>query len=159
MRGWQIRKLGVGSGIFFDTLGFSKGTPGAFNDKYADMQLETNAEYRFNLFRLFGFWLRGALFTDMGNIWYRKNLTNTQPDAVFKFDKLYKDLAIASGFGVRVDFTYFILRFDLGYPIKDPRYGPDKDPITGFYSPQKNGWFIDNHWNKPTLQFAIGYPF
>ena len=159
MRGWQIRKLGIGSNIFFDTLGLSKGTPGSFNDKYADIQLETNMEYRFNLFRIFGFWLRGALFTDMGNIWYRSNLSGTAPDAVFAFNKLYKDLAIASGFGVRMDFTYFILRFDLGYPLKDPRFGPDKDPLTGFYSPRSGGWFVDNHWNKPTLQFAIGLPF
>jgi outer membrane protein insertion porin family len=159
MRGWQIRKLGIGSNIFFDTLGLAKGTPGAFNDKYADIQLELNAEYRFNLFRIFGFWLRGAAFTDMGNIWYRRNLSATVPDAVFRFNNLYKDLAISPGFGVRVDFTYFVIRFDLGYPIKDPRFGPDKDPITGFYSPRKDGWFVDNHWNKSTLQFAIGYPF
>ncbi len=159
MRGWQIRKLGIGSNIFFDTLGLSKGTPGAFNDKYADIRLEANMEYRFNLFRIFGFWLRGALFTDIGNIWFRQNQVNNAPDAVFSFNKLYKDIAIASGFGVRMDFTYFILRFDLGYPLKDPRYGPDKDPITGFYSTQKNGWFVKDHWNDPTLQFAIGYPF
>lgn len=159
MRGWQIRKLGIGSNIFFDTLGLANSTPGAFNDKYADVQLEANMEYRFNLFRIFGFWLRGAVFTDMGNIWYRKNVASTAPDAVFDISKFYKDLAISPGYGVRVDFTYFILRFDLGYPIKDPRYGPDKDPTTGFYSSHSNGWFVDNHWNKPSLQFAIGYPF
>jgi len=159
MRGWQIRKLGIGSSIFFDTLGYYKGSPGAFNDKYADIQMEANIEYRFNLFRLFGFWMRGALFTDVGNIWGRKNLINTQPDAVLMLDKLYKDIAVASGFGVRMDFSYFILRFDLGYPIKDPRYDPSKAPYTGFYSTSKYGWFVPGHWNDPTLQFAIGYPF
>ena len=159
MRGWQIRKLGIGSNVFFDTLGLANGTPGVYNDKYADIRLELNMEYRFNLFRIFGFWLRGAVFNDIGNIWYRKNQSASAPDAVFDVSKLYKDLAISPGFGVRVDFTYFILRFDLGYPFKDPRYGPDKDPKTGFYSPRQDGWFVDNHWNKPTLQFAIGYPF
>ena len=159
MRGWQIRKLGIGSSIFFDTLGYYKGSPGAFNDKYADIQMEANIEYRFNLFRLFGFWMRGALFTDVGNIWGRKNLINTQPDAVLMLDKLYKDIAVASGFGVRMDFSYFILRFDLGYPLKDPRYDPSKAPYTGFYSTSKYGWFVPGHWNDPTLQFAIGYPF
>ncbi len=159
MRGWQIRKLGIGSNIFFDTLGLSRGTPGAFNDKYADIQLETNMEYRFNLFRFFGFWMRGALFTDVGNIWYRENLVGSAPDAVLAWKKFYKDIAVDAGFGVRMDFTYFVLRFDLGYPIKDPRYDPGKTPETGFYSTKKYGWFVNDHWNKPTLQFAIGYPF
>jgi hypothetical protein len=71
-------------------------------------------------------------------------------------------LAIASGFGARVDFNYFLLRFDLGFPIKDPRYGPSNvgnSNIERFYSPRSGGWFVDNHWSKPVFQFAIGYPF
>lgn len=153
MRGWQIRKLGIGSNIFFDTL-----ANGAFNDKYADIQLEANMEYRFNMFRLFGFWIRGAAFTDIGNIWYRNDIDGQLPGAEFKFNNLYRDLAIATGAGVRIDFTYFLLRFDWGFPIKDPRYGSDKQN-TGFYSKNKYGWFVDGVWNKPAFQFAIGYPF
>jgi outer membrane protein insertion porin family len=159
MRGWQIRKLGIGSSIYFDTLGLYKGTPGEFNDKYADIQLETNFEYRFNLFRVFGFWLRGALFTDIGNIWYRQNQQKNVPNASFDFNNIYKDIAVSSGYGVRIDFSYFLLRFDMGYPIKDPRYGPDKAAYTGFYSDKQYGWFVTNVWDRPTLQFAIGYPF
>lgn len=153
MRGWQIRKLGIGSNVYFDTL-----QGGTFNDKYADMQFETNLEYRFNMFRLFGFWFRGAVFTDVGNIWFRNNLNGLLPGAEFRFDKLYKDLAISSGAGIRMDFSYFILRFDWGFPIKDPRYGPDKTS-TPFYSTSNYGWFVDGIWNKPTFQFGIGYPF
>jgi len=154
MRGWQIRKLGIGSNIYFDTL-----YNGSFNDKYADVQLETNLEYRFNMFRLFGFWFRGAVFTDVGNIWFRNDINGLLPGADLRFDKLYKDIAIASGAGIRMDFTYFILRFDWGLPIKDPRYGPDKGATTGFYSDTKYGWFVDDVWNRATFQFAIGYPF
>jgi len=153
MRGWQIRKLGIGSNIYFDTL-----ANGTFNDKYADMQLEANLEYRFNLFRLFGFWFRGAVFTDIGNIWFRNDLDGQLPGAEFKLSKLQQDIAISSGGGMRMDFTYFILRFDWGFPLKDPRYGPDKGS-TPFNSTSKNGWFVDGVWNKPTFQFAIGYPF
>jgi hypothetical protein len=58
-----------------------------------------------------------------------------------------------------MDFSYFVLRFDWGFPLKDPRYGPDKASTTGFNSSSKNGWFVDGVWNKPTFQFAIGYPF
>lgn len=153
MRGWQIRKLGIGSNIFFDTL-----ANGAFNDKYADMQLEANLEYRFNMFRLFGFWIKGAAFTDMGNIWFRNNINGQLPGSAFAFNTLYKDLAIASGAGIRIDFSFFLLRFDWGLPIKDPRYGEDK-LNTKFYSSRKDGWFVDGVWNKPSFQFAIGYPF
>ncbi|MGB4772205.1 MAG: BamA/TamA family outer membrane protein [Chitinophagaceae bacterium] len=154
MRGWQIRKLGIGSNIFLDTV-----ANGSFNDKYADVQLETNFEYRFNMFRLFGFWFRGAVFTDIGNIWFRNDVNGNFPGAELQLNKLYKDLAVASGAGVRMDFTYFLLRFDWGFPIKDPRYGPEKASSTGFSSTSKYGWFVDGVWNKPTFQFAIGYPF
>lgn len=154
MRGWQIRKLGIGSNIYLDTA-----ANGSFNDKYADVQLETNLEYRFNLFRMFGFWFRGALFTDIGNIWYRNDVNGDLPGAQLELNKFYKDLAVASGAGIRMDFTYFLLRFDWGFPLKDPRYGPDKASSSGFYSNSKYGWFVDGVWNKPTFQFAIGYPF
>lgn len=153
MRGWQIRKLGIGSNIFFDTL-----ANGAFNDKYADIQLEVNAEYRFKLVRFFGYWLRGAVFTDMGNIWFRNDINGDLPGAEFRLRNVYRDLAIATGTGVRIDFNYFLLRFDWGFPIKDPRYGPNKGN-TGFYSKNKYGWFVDGVWNRPSFQFAIGYPF
>lgn len=157
MRGWPLRKLGIGSNIFYDTV-----ASGTFNDKYADMQLEANLEYRFNLFQFYGFWMRGAVFTDIGNIWFRNELDGTLKNAGFKLNRLAKDLAIASGFGARVDFNYFLLRFDLGFPIKDPRYGPTNIGninIERFYAPSNGGWFVNNHWSKPVFQFAIGYPF
>ena len=157
MRGWAIRKLGIGSNVFYDTV-----AAGTFNDKYADMQLEGNIEYRFNLFQFYGFWMRGAAFTDIGNIWFRNDLNNTLKNAGFRLDRLGKEIAVASGFGARVDFSYFLLRFDLGFPIKDPRYGPDNKGnanIERFYSTSSGGWFVNNVWNKPTFQFAIGYPF
>jgi outer membrane protein assembly factor BamA len=53
MRGWQLRKLGIGSNIFYDTL-----ENGKFNDRYADIILEGNIEYRFDLFPIYGFWIR-----------------------------------------------------------------------------------------------------
>ena len=157
MRGWSIRKLGIGSNIFYDTV-----ANGRFNDKYADMQLEGNIEYRFNLFPFYGFWMRGAVFTDIGNIWFRDNVNSSLPGSGFKLSNLGRDLAIASGFGARIDFSYFLLRFDLGFPFKDPRYGPEKkgnSVAERFYTEKSGGWFVKNVWNKPTFQFAIGYPF
>jgi len=157
MRGWPIRKLGIGSNVFYDTV-----ANGRFNDKYADLQLEANLEWRFNLFPFYGFMMRGALFTDIGNIWFRNELNGTLKNAGIRLDRLGRDLAIASGLGARMDFNYFLLRFDLGFPVKDPRYGPDKKgnpALERFYSPNAGGWFTANVWNKPVFQFAIGYPF
>ena len=157
MRGWPIRKLGIGSNVFYDTV-----SNGSFNDKYADIQIEANVEYRFNLFPFYGFMMRGAVFTDAGNIWLRNDLDGGLKNAGLKFNRFGRDLAIASGFGARIDFNYFLLRFDLGFPVKDPRYSPDNkgNPnIERFYSKSYGGWFVDGVWHKPSFQFAIGYPF
>ena len=157
MRGWSIRKLGIGSNIFYDTV-----AAGTFNDKYADVKLEGNIEYRFDLFQFYGFWMRGALFTDVGNIWFKNDLDGTLKNAGLKLKNLGRDMAVASGLGARVDFNYFLLRFDLGFPVKDPRYGPlntGNANILRYYSTSNGGWFVENVWNKPTFQFALGYPF
>jgi hypothetical protein len=55
---------------------------------------------------------------------------------------------------VRVDFNFFLLRFDFGFPLKNPLYASDpaKDPMN-------DGWFVKDKWNKPTFQFGLGYPF
>jgi outer membrane protein assembly factor BamA len=94
MRGWAIRKLGIGSNVFYDTV-----AAGTFNDKYADVQLEANIEYRFNLFQFYGFWMRGAAFTDIGNIWFRNDLDNTLKNAGFRLNRLGKDIAVARSKG------------------------------------------------------------
>jgi outer membrane protein assembly factor BamA len=106
--------------------------------------------------------MRGAMFTDIGNIWFRNDLDGQLPMADLKLNRFYKDLAVSSGFGLRVDFSYFLLRFDLGFPLKDPRYGPyntGNPKAEQFYSPNKYSWFVKDVWYKPVFQFAIGYPF
>jgi outer membrane protein insertion porin family len=156
MRGWQLRKVGIGSNLFYDTV-----LNGKFTDKYADIKLEANMEYRFNMFQLFGWWVRGAAFVDAGNIWFRNTLNGALPNADLTLGRVYKDLAVDAGMGVRIDIKYFLLRFDFGFPVKDPRYGPyNTAPGTErFYSTSEYGWFVKSVWNKPTFQFAIGYPF
>lgn len=161
MRGWQLRKLGPGSSIFYDTLRVrtvSVDPPGIiekrFDDRYADIQLEGNVEYRFDIFQVYGYWMRGALFADMGNIWVRKSSAPELKYGVFKVDRLYPDLAVAGGAGLRMDFNFFLLRFDLGWRIKDPLYATDE-----YLSPQHDGWFVTSNMRRPTFQFGIGYPF
>ncbi len=163
MRGWQLRKLGPGSSIFYDTLRLRTVNPNPppatiekkYDDRYADLQLEGNIEYRFDLFPLYGYWLRAALFTDMGNIWLRKATQNTSLKyGEFNVSRLYQDIALDGGTGLRLDFKFFLLRFDLAWRLKDPLYASDS-----YNKSQNAGWFIKQNMNSPTFQFGIGYPF
>ncbi len=140
MRGWQIRQLGPGSSKLYANNNA---------DRYADMQLEGNIEYRFDLAVLFGIKLKSALFTDFGNIWYRNNQGDPNlDDAVFKLNKLYRDLAVDAGTSLRLDFNYFIIRFDWAYKLKDP-----------FYAEENKGWFHNMELFKGQFQLGINYPF
>ncbi len=138
MRAWSLRSLGPGA--FHDTIS------NAFPDKTGDIKIETNIELRFKLF-----WkLEGAVFTDIGNIWLiSKN--DDRVDAQFKINKFIEQLAIGSGIGTRLNFSYFIVRFDLGLKIYDPSEISNKR------------WVITQSDKKiinllnPTI--GIGYPF
>ncbi|MBX3253767.1 MAG: BamA/TamA family outer membrane protein [Chitinophagaceae bacterium] len=161
MRGWQLRKLGPGSSVFYDTVRFRTYTtdpPGViekrFDDRYADIQLEANVEYRFDIFPVYGYWLKGALFTDIGNVWIRRSDDPVFKYGVFDVSRIYRDIAVAGGTGLRLDFKFFLLRFDLGWRLKDPLYASD-----GYLYSEKDGWFVTRNMRRPTFQFGIGYPF
>jgi len=135
MRGWQLRSLGPGS--------FSDTTQVAFPDKTADLKLEFNTELRFKMF-----WkLEGALFTDIGNIWSISN-NDTRPDALFHFNNFVQQLAVNSGIGLRFNFSFFVLRLDMGLKLRDP-------------AKHSHPWVISSfRWIEllnPTI--GIGYPF
>lgn len=119
MRGWPVRGIGVGGQSLPPYVNNI-----LFNDRTGDIQLESNAEYRFNVAPMFSnaILFKMALFADIGNIW---NLKNTNADGSFdstqfKFENLYKQLAVASGVGFRFDFSYFLIRFDVGFRFKRP---------------------------------------
>ncbi|MFT3947969.1 MAG: BamA/TamA family outer membrane protein [Agriterribacter sp.] len=160
MRGWRLRKLGPGSSIFYDTLRVrSYDADGnliekRFDDRYADIQLEGNIEYRFDILPIYGYWLRGALFSDIGNVWIRKSEEPEFQYGVFRLNRLYADIAVAGGAGLRLDFRYFLLRFDLGWRLKDPLYASDASVKSA-----DGGWFIKSNMRTPAFQFGIGYPF
>ena len=151
MRAWRLRSLGPGA--YRDTGAASSAL---FPDQTGDMKLEGNLEYRFDIFKMFGgfMMLKGALFLDAGNIW------NLQPDpykpgSTFQFAKFYSELAMGGGAGLRLDFTYAVIRLDLATPLKEP------------YPVGSDGWIIRNiapfskPWRKDNLifNFAVGYPF
>lgn len=134
--------------------------PGSFNstgedadvyiDQAGDIKLETNLEYRFDIYKF----LKGALFADAGNIW----LVNEDPQregGQFQPNTFYREIAVGSGAGLRFDFSYIIFRIDLAVPFCKP------------YLPEGSRWVINqidlgsSSWRKENLvwNFAIGYPF
>ncbi|MGN6293373.1 MAG: BamA/TamA family outer membrane protein [Chitinophagaceae bacterium] len=146
MRAWSLRRLGPGSSIKeFNGVG---STP----DRYGDIQLEGNIEYRFPLGTPFGVKVNGAVFTDIGNVWYMKSAPNRPSEEVFKINRLWKDLAVGSGVGLRVDFNFLVIRFDYAYKVKDPSPAPADAAI-------QNKWFGYKFSKGDQFQLGIGYPF
>lgn len=144
MRAWGLRKLGPGSLVrSYDEA----------PDRYGDVQLETNMEYRFPLMRPFGINFDGALFTDIGNIWFLKSAPDREPEEVFKLNQFAKDLAVGIGAGLRVDFSYFVIRLDYAIKAKDPSPSPNRINV-------QNKWFGYKNWSEADqFQLAISYPF
>ncbi len=146
MRAWALRRLGPGSTLkeFKDSLG----TP----DRYGDIQLEANAEYRFPIGKPLGIKVNGALFTDIGNIWFMKSAPDRPEEEIFKPSRLWTDIGIGAGGGLRIDFDFFVIRFDYSYRIKDP------SPALSDAAFQ-NKWFSYPFFKGAQFQLGIGYPF
>ena len=69
-----------------------------------NIKLEMNIEYRFNIYKKF---VEGAFFTDAGNVWTAKQDIN-RPGAAFAIETFYKELALGSGFGLRLNLNIFL---------------------------------------------------
>lgn len=136
VRGWGVRTLGPGA---YD----SRNNVTDFINQCGDISLVLNLEYRNKLFWVF----EGAVFVDAGNIWTIKNYPN-QPGGFFRFKTFYKEIALAYGLGLRMDFNYFLLRLDMGVKAHNPAYGQDRWPL------------LDPSWKRDvSFHFSVGYPF
>ncbi|MBA2408168.1 MAG: BamA/TamA family outer membrane protein [Chitinophagales bacterium] len=120
-----------------------------FFEQAGDMRLEGSAEYRFNIISI----LKGALFVDAGNIWLLHEDT-LRPGGVFQKDFL-SEVAVGTGFGIRADANFFVLRLDLAMPIRKPWLQPGDRWVFDQIS------FGNSDWRKENLvlNIAIGYPF
>ena len=140
IRAWRARSLGPGS-YYSTTNNF---------DRIGEARLEANVELRF---KMFGY-LEGALFTDAGNIWYLQD-NPARPGSQLAADRFLSEIAIGTGIGARLNFDFFIVRFDLGLQTKDPSL------------PQGQRWIFEPHddpyrtrfGQKLNLNLGIGYPF
>lgn len=138
VRGWSVRELGPGS---------YRGKDGRidFINQTGDLKLNLNVEYRNYLFWKFD----GAVFVDAGNIWTLRNYPD-QPGGQFKFNEFYKQIAVAYGLGIRLNFGYFILRFDAGMKAINPAYENEHEHYAIFHPDLSRDF---------TFHFAVGLPF
>lgn len=129
-RAWQPYGLGPGSSGALDD----------FNE--ANMKIAISAEFRFKLLGN----LKGAVFADAGNIW---NTLDNVVDEKSTFTSLsdLKDMALGTGFGIRYDLSFFVIRFDLGFKTYNPANETNKR------------WFREYNFANSVLNFGINYPF
>jgi outer membrane protein assembly factor BamA len=133
-RGWNVRSLGPGS------MPITEGA--SFINQVGDIRLDANLEYRTKVFWKFEL----AAYVDAGNIWTIRRY-DYQPKGYFDFGRFYKEIALSYGLGFRLDFGYFLVRFDTGMKA---------------YNPQENSkWVITNPNFRDNFawHFAVGYPF
>jgi outer membrane protein assembly factor BamA len=136
IRAFTARYLGPGSFYTADQSGYI--------DQSGDIKLESNLEFRFDMSKM----LKGAIFLETGNIWLANEDPN-RPGAKFQFNTFYNELAVGTGFGLRFDFTFFVLRADYGMPLRTPYKTNNKNWLFGTDKIITDGLF----------NLAIGYPF
>jgi hypothetical protein len=147
IRAWQARRLGPGS--YSPRVG-DRGPYNYIVEQPAEMIFESMIEYRRKLFGYFDM----ALFVDAGNSWVI-GVDNSRPGADFRFDRFYKEIAVGTGLGLRMDFDFLVIRLDMATKAIDPA------------QPEGKRWVLDNvSFNQPfgvrgqtVLNFGIGYPF
>jgi outer membrane protein insertion porin family len=144
LRAWRIRELGPGGFIPRDK-DTNEPMPSNVQPYYqaADFRFEFAGELRFPLI----LWLKGAFFIDGGNIWTLR-FDETRPGSQLRWDS-YKNIAIGTGLGLRMDLDYFILRMDFGLPIRRP-----------YADANGRGYWISKiELNDFNPNLAVGYPF
>lgn len=132
IRGWSSLRLGPGSL-----------QPGEVPFNGGELKIAGFMEYRHIFARQFLSTNWGvALFTDFGNIWYGPRQEFS--DGRFSFDRFYNEIAVGSGYGLRLDWEYVVFRIDLAYRIHDISHSPGER------------WF---NFDGSFLHFGIGHSF
>jgi len=168
LRAWPFRQIGPGGYQFRNT-----NTNIAQLDQTGDIRLELNAEYRFNIYKIF----KGAVFSDAGNVWmFKKDTART--NAEFNFKRFGKEIAWCVGAGIRLDLSFFIIRFDVALPLYDPSYTDGAKWISDIIA-YRNTYMNQKYAENPSMShkevrkyyrrteigrmvgynIAIGYPF
>ncbi|MFD2515022.1 BamA/TamA family outer membrane protein [Pontibacter locisalis] len=147
LRAFRARSVGPGA-YDADETAFS------FFDQTGDIRLESNLEYRFPIFGFF----KGAVFVDAGNVWMLRQEFNdkgepARPGGVFDSSTFLRQLAVGTGFGLRIDIEFFVIRLDVGIPVRIPYLPRGERFVLGDFDGSFSGE------NGMVLNIAIGYPF
>lgn len=144
LRAFRINSVGAGS-YYQENIEVA-----GFLRLGGDIKLESNAEYRFTIYRM----VKGALFVDAGNVWLHKS-NPAATDSPFMVPEFLNDLAVGAGLGIRLDVSFFIVRFDLAFPLRKPWLEEDSRWVIDEISFGNPTWRNENF----RLNVAIGYPF
>ncbi len=178
VRAWRPRRLGLGSiPPALSTDPNYRGNPvddGLYNyqlEKPGEILFEGSMELRSKLFGFVG----GAIFVDAGNVWLFSQQTRENPDtgeqepvagnSKFRLDSFYKELGIGTGFGLRFDFTFLVLRFDVGIKVYDPgrpvgqRFVLDEAKFFKPFATRTPEGNYTNYREPVIYNIGIGYPF
>ena len=138
VRAFTIRSIGPGR--YYQS---SEENKYAYIDRTGDLKFEANLEYRFQIMGD----LHGATFLDCGNIWLLREDPD-RPGGRLKAGHFFKDLALGTGFGIRYDMDFLVIRFDVGIGLHLP------------YETGKSGYYnLPRFKDGMGYHFAIGYPF
>lgn len=138
VRAFTIRSIGPGR--YYQSSADNKY---AYIDRTGDLKLEMNLEYRFPILGD----LHGATFLDSGNVWLLRS-DSDRPGGQLEWGHFLEDLALGTGFGIRYDLSFIVIRFDIGIGLHLP------------YETGKSGYYnIPKFKDGMGYHFAIGYPF
>lgn len=146
IRAFPARSLGPGTYNIREDSDIDVQT--LFIDQRGDIKVEANLELRFDIIKA----LKGAIFTDAGNIWLWRPDAE-RPGGKFEWNNFISEVAVGTGAGLRFDFNFFVLRFDVAFPVRKPWL--------------EDRWVFDEidfgskTWRRQNLVYniAIGYPF
>ncbi len=143
IRGFRVRNLGPGTykptaddQRFFQQIG-------------GDFKLLINSEVRIPITSS----LSTALFIDAGNIWTKDTLLFGPAGKLTK--NWHKELAVASGIGLRFDVNVFVIRADIGIPLRKPYYPDGQRWVLNRIDFGSSTWRRENL----ILNIALGLPF
>jgi outer membrane protein insertion porin family len=138
LRGFRSRAVGPGT--------FFSGDERNLADQTGDIKLEVNTEFRPHISGP----IYGAVFLEAGNIWLFNDSTYTRKPGGKFTGQFLKQMAVSTGVGIRLDVQLFVIRLDLGIPLKKP-WETEWNRIR----------FGDAAWRSNNLVYnlAIGYPF
>lgn len=131
LRAWKVYDLGPGS------------TQSGLEYNVGNLKFLSSLEYRFEILNS----VKGALFIDAGNIWDITSSELNPIEAKFTGFNSLKDIAVGSGFGIRYDLSFILIRVDLGFKTYEP------------YLESGNKWFQNYNFGHAVYNFGISYPF